>query len=88
MSGFRRISSSRSEFGFRDLLLTTTALVAAVTLGGKDTAAGQLSGLQVQAGQATLSNPSATSTLINQTTSKAILNWQSFSIAGDRKSVV
>ncbi len=81
MSGFRRISSSRSEFGFRDLLLTTTALVAAVTLGGRDASA-QLSGLQVQAGQASLSNPSATSTLINQTTSKAILNWQSFSIAG------
>ncbi|HTZ80825.1 MAG TPA: filamentous hemagglutinin N-terminal domain-containing protein, partial [Stellaceae bacterium] len=79
MSGARRIVP-RSSFGFRDLLLTTTALVAAVSLGSKEAAA-QLSGLQVSAGQASMTNPSATSTIINQTSNKAILNWQSFSIA-------
>jgi filamentous hemagglutinin family protein len=83
MSGARRVpaSSVRPEIGFRNLLLTTTALVAAVSLGSKEASA-QLTGLSVQGGQAALTNPSATSTLITQTTSKAILNWQSFSIAG------
>ncbi|HUN47612.1 MAG TPA: filamentous hemagglutinin N-terminal domain-containing protein, partial [Stellaceae bacterium] len=81
MSGTRRIAPGcRTVPALRDLLLTTTALVAAVTLGGKDAAA-QLSGLQVGAGQATMANPSATSTVITQTTNKAILNWQTFSIA-------
>ncbi len=52
-----------------------------MSLGSKEAAA-QLTGLSVQAGQVGMTNPSATSTLITQTTSKAILNWQSFSIAG------
>jgi filamentous hemagglutinin family protein len=40
----------------------------------------QLTGGRVVGGQATISSPSATSTLIHQTSPTAIINWQSFSI--------
>ena len=73
----------RSLRGFRDVLLTTTALVAALAGGGKGAAAGSssgLSGFQVQAGGATLSTPSATKSVITQSTSKAIISWSAFGI--------
>ncbi|HXP76953.1 MAG TPA: hypothetical protein VN823_22655, partial [Stellaceae bacterium] len=61
--------------GFRNLLLTTTALVAALAGAGEGAAAAGsansgLSGFQVQAGGATLSTPSATKSIITQSTSK------------------
>jgi trimeric autotransporter adhesin len=75
------MSSARRTGPFRDLLLTTTALVAALSGGGKDAAAANgLSGFQVQAGSATLSTPSATQSIIRQSSSKAILNWSAFGI--------
>jgi filamentous hemagglutinin family protein len=40
----------------------------------------QLTGGHVVGGQATISSPTATSTLIHQTSPTAIINWQSFSI--------
>ncbi|HXP31978.1 MAG TPA: filamentous hemagglutinin N-terminal domain-containing protein [Stellaceae bacterium] len=54
---------------------------AAVAVLACPAAEAQLKGLSVAAGQAALSTPSATSTIIQQTTEKAILNWQNFSIA-------
>lgn len=43
-------------------------------------------GAELVAGQATVSTPSANSMLVNQTTNKAILNWQTFNI-GSGQSV-
>src|SRR5579864_4828906 len=65
---------------WRDTLLASTALLGVVGLSRAVEA--QLSGLAVQAGHATVSTPSAATTVVTQTTPKAILNWQSFSIAG------
>src|ERR1700737_4062712 len=65
---------------FRDILLTTTALVAALAGGSRSTAAGGLSGFQVQSGGATLSTPSPTKSIITQSTSKAIISWSAFGI--------
>jgi len=42
-------------------------------------------GAQVAAGQAVLSQPDAQSLHVNQTSSKAILNWQQFSISANEK---
>src|SRR5215470_5757677 len=73
----------QTSCGFRDILLTTTALVAALSCGGKGASAGSssgLSGFQVQAGSATLSTPSSTKSVITQTTNKAILTWSAFGI--------
>src|SRR5438270_5762096 len=70
--------------GFRNVLLTTTALVAALAGGGKGAAAGSsasgLSGFQVQSGGATLSTPAPNKTIITETTNKAIISWSAFSI--------
>ena len=79
------MSDTRRSRLFRDLLLTTTALVAALAGGGKGAAAAGssssgLSGFQVQSGGATLSTPSATKSIITQTTSKAIITWSAFGI--------
>src|ERR1700676_5311310 len=65
---------------FRGILLTTTALVAALAGGSKSAAAGGLSGFQVQSGGATLSTPSPTKSIITQSTSKAIISWSAFGI--------
>src|SRR5579864_7709393 len=81
MGGSMRYRSTR---GFCNVLLTTTALVAALAGGGKGAAAAGsssgLSGFQVQSGGATLSTPSATKSIITQTTSKAIISWSAFGI--------
>ena len=71
--------------GFRDLLLTTTALVAALAGGGKPAGAGStpsngLSGFNVVSGGATLSTPAPNKTVITETTNKAIINWTAFGI--------
>ena len=69
----------RSSQALRDLLLTSTAVVAALSAGSSPAWA-QLSAPQVKAGQATVSMPSANKTVITQSTSKAILEWNAFSI--------
>src|SRR5581483_5539491 len=68
----------RSAPALKHALLATTAVVAAGVIATP--AAAQLAGLHVQAGQATVTTPSAGQTLVTQSTGKAILNWQSFSI--------
>src|SRR5690348_2287413 len=74
-----------STRAFCNALLTTTALVAALAGGGKEAAAAGsstngLSGFQVQSGGATLSTPSATKSVITQTTNKTIITWSAFGI--------
>ncbi|HVM77916.1 MAG TPA: filamentous hemagglutinin N-terminal domain-containing protein, partial [Stellaceae bacterium] len=69
----------RSFRSLRDVLLTSTALVAALTAAER-ASAGPLGTPQVQAGQVTVTSPAANKTVINQATSKAILNWNAFSI--------
>src|SRR5579862_3160040 len=70
----------------RDILLTTTALVAALAGGGRAASAGSapaasaLSGFNVVSGGATLSTPSATKSIITQSTNKAIITWSAFGI--------
>src|SRR5579885_3347253 len=69
--------SDARRYNLRDLLLTTTALVAALAGGSKGAAAGSspatsgLSGFNVVSGGATLSTPSPT---------KAVITWSAFSI--------
>ena len=55
------------------------AVLSAFSFGAFDVQA-QLAGGKVVAGQATISQPNATSTLIHQTSPTAIINWSSFSI--------
>lgn len=57
---------------FLPLLGTCPAVVLAVPTGG-----------DVVGGSASISSPSPQGTVINQSSAKAIINWQSFSIAGD-----
>jgi filamentous hemagglutinin family protein len=64
----------RSASTFRDALLFTTCLVAASQAGAQPT------GGQVTAGQATVSRPNGTTTLINQTSNRAAIDWQSFNV--------
>ncbi len=66
----------------RTLLLGTSCLVtAAIMVSAPARAGGLPSGGTVVAGGATITSPNSTSTIINQTTDKAILTWQDFSIA-------
>src|SRR5215470_11835369 len=80
------MSDRRRTRRFRDILLTTTALVAALAGGGKGAAAAGsssssgLSGFNVVSGGATLSTPSATTSIITQSTNKAIITWSAFGI--------
>ncbi len=60
------------------LLATTCFAVAGIALTSPVAAAP--SGLTVGSGQVTVSNPNAQTTLIQQSTGKAILNWNSFSV--------
>lgn len=64
------------------LLLTTSGLVAATVLGATAAVAGGPTGGSVAVGSATITNPSSTQTVVNQTSSKALINWNSFSIPG------
>ena len=70
-----------TQYWLHDALLASTAVLAALGIWGS-AAEAQVSGLSVQAGHATVATPSATQTVITQSTAKAILNWQSFSISG------
>lgn len=72
MSGGLTIGRAQSRCVF-------AAVLSAFSFAACDAQA-QLTGGQVVAGQAAISNPTATSTLIRQSTPKAIINWTSFSI--------
>jgi len=72
-----RIRSDRSLSRLLDALLAVVSPLAMAELP---------TGLNVVAGQATASTPTANNMRINQATDKAVLNWQSFSI-GVGKSV-
>lgn len=64
----------------RAVLLGTSCLFTAAML-SPARAGGLPSGGQVVGGQASISSPTSTSTVINQSSDKAIINWQDFSIA-------
>src|ERR1039458_3264523 len=51
------------------------------SIAGTVAAVGQPSGGTVVAGQAAIAAPSATSTIVTQSSQKAIINWQDFSVA-------
>ncbi|WCM28764.1 filamentous hemagglutinin N-terminal domain-containing protein [Sphingomonas sp. QA11] len=64
-------------------LLTSTALIPATAIAQELPTGGQL-----QAGAATIANPSAGTMQITQTSDRAIINWQSFSVgAGGRVDI-
>ena len=58
-----------------------SASFIALTLAGLASASAQPSGASVVTGHATVAASSATSTIITQSSQKAIINWQSFSVA-------
>src|SRR6478736_3286980 len=64
----------------RAILLGTSCLFTAAMLTSAR-AGGLPSGGVVVGGQATISSPTSNSTIIDQATDKAIINWQDFSIA-------
>jgi len=63
------------------MLLATSCLVAAPLIAASSALAAGPSGGTVVAGQATVTTPSSTSTVITQTSSRALINWNSFSIS-------
>lgn len=69
---------------WRRALLATTCLAV---VGSINPAVAAPSGLSVGSGQISVSNPNAQTTLIQQSTNKAVLNWNSFSI-GSTESVI
>ena len=71
---------------WRQTLLATTCLAVAGGVAAPPVAAAP-SGLSVGSGQVTVSNPNAQTTLIQQSTGKAVLNWNSFSIAHNESVV-
>ena len=62
------------------MLLATSALVASTLLTSSGALAGGPSGGKVAVGSATITNPSSTQTVVNQTSQKALINWNSFSV--------
>lgn len=64
------------------LLLVTSALVTAGAIGTTAARAGGLSGGVVAVGSATISTPASNKTVIDQTSAKALINWDAFSIPG------
>ena len=62
------------------MLLATSALVASTMLTSSGAMAGGPSGGKVAVGSATITNPSSTQTVVNQTSQKALINWNSFSV--------
>ncbi len=62
------------------MLLATSALVASTMLTSSGALAGGPSGGKVAVGSATITNPSSTQTVVDQTSQKALINWNSFSV--------
>src|SRR5260370_28495664 len=69
--------AQRAPALWRELLLATTCLVAASP--SSYAASAQPTGFTVAAGQGSISAPNPTTTLIRQSTDKAIFEWSSFS---------
>src|SRR5258708_34578134 len=69
--------AQRAPALWRELLLATTCLVAASP--SSYAASAQPAGFTVAAGQGSVSAPNPTTTLIRQSTDKAIFEWSSFS---------
>jgi filamentous hemagglutinin family protein len=63
------------------LLLATTAITGSSIIAATAAMASGPSGGTVVIGSATITNPSATQTTITQTSKKALINWNSFSIS-------
>ncbi len=62
------------------MLLATSALVASTLLTSSGAMAGGPTGGKVAVGSATITNPSSTQTVVDQTSQKALINWNSFSL--------
>ena len=71
--------TSTSYAFLRTVLLGTSCLSLAVALAAP--AHGQPAGSVIAAGQASITNSSGNLTTVRQTTAKALINWQSFSVA-------
>ncbi len=69
-----------ADFSHLRRALLATSCLAAVGATMPVPLAAAPAGLSVGSGQVTVSNPNAQTTLIQQSTSKAILNWNSFSV--------
>jgi filamentous hemagglutinin family protein len=63
------------------ILLATSCLVAAPLIAASSALAGGPSGGTVVVGHATVTAPSNTSTVVTQTSNKALINWNSFSVS-------
>ena len=74
----RTVDRRRRSFAFHPLSF-------AICLGFSGAALAGPQGGTVVAGQATITQPTSTSQVINQTTNKAIIDWKSFSIATGEK---
>ena len=74
----RTADRRRRSFAFHPLSFAICLGFSGLTLAAPQ-------GGTVVAGQATITQPTPTSQVINQTTSKAIIDWQSFSIASGEK---
>lgn len=76
----------RATYRIRTGPLFSRLLLAVLSVAMPSLARALPQGEQLQAGQAAVSRPSANSMVVNQTTDKAVLQWQSFSI-GQGQSV-
>ena len=72
--GLHHLSRLAPNFPYRRGLLALSLILPATALAGP-------AGEQVTAGIATVTRPNSTTTLIIQQTSKAVIDWQNFSIA-------
>jgi len=63
------------------MLLATSCLVAAPFIAASSALAGGPSGATVVVGQATVTAPNSTNTVVTQTSNKALIDWNSFSIS-------
>ncbi len=66
---------------FHEMLLATSALVASTLLASSVAMASGPTGGTVVVGSATITTPNLTQTVIDQTTNKALINWNSFSVS-------
>jgi filamentous hemagglutinin family protein len=65
----------------RHMLLATSCLVAAPLMAASGAFAASPTGSTVVAGHATVTSPSSTSTVVTQSSNKALIDWSSFSLS-------